>query len=132
MTVYDEFPTRADSALAATIFLRSLFAAGFTMASRPLYDSMVEEAWATRYVECFFTRLFSNSLYVCHGNIYADDGSSIWGFISMAAIPIPLVLYIYGEKMRTKSRSARESSLVDDSIDALSRRTSGAPTMTTV
>ncbi|KAF2174669.1 MFS general substrate transporter [Zopfia rhizophila CBS 207.26] len=69
-----------DSALVATIFLRSLFAAGFTMASRPMYER-VHVPWAT----------------------------SAWGFITMACIPIPIVVFLYGEKMRAKGRYTKAS-----------------------
>lgn len=68
----DSYPTYAASAIAANTFLRSTFAAVFP--------------------------LFARQLFV---NLGVHWGSTLIGFIALGMIPIPYVLYIFGEKIRT-------------------------------
>lgn len=69
----DSYPRYAASAIAANTFLRSVFAAVFP--------------------------LFAKQLFV---NLGVHWGSSLVGFIALGMIPIPFVLYISAERMRTK------------------------------
>jgi DHA1 family multidrug resistance protein-like MFS transporter len=48
--------------------------------------------------------LFANAMYSRLGIAW---GSSLLGFLSIAFIPIPFVLYYYGETIRHKSKMAR-------------------------
>ncbi|GAB7338549.1 hypothetical protein MBLNU457_5297t1 [Dothideomycetes sp. NU457] len=76
----DAYPEYAASVLAGNDLFRSSFGAGFP--------------------------LFANAMYVKLGVNWA---SSLLGFLSIAFIPIPFVLYKYGETLRTKhSKHARK------------------------
>ena len=48
--------------------------------------------------------LFANAMYARLGVAW---GSSLLGFLSVAFIPIPFVLYHYGERIRGRSKMAR-------------------------
>jgi len=74
----DSYPDSVASILAGNDFLRSALGAGFPLFARAMYDRL-GVAWA----------------------------SSTLAFISVAFIPIPFVLYKYGEKIRHKSKQAR-------------------------
>lgn len=69
----DSYPRFAASAIAANTFLRSIFAAVFP--------------------------LFARQLFV---NLGVHWGSSLIGFIALGMIPIPYILFIFGERIRTK------------------------------
>ena len=76
-TIYliDVYLLNANSALAANICIRSLAAAAFPLFAKPLYDGL-GVAWAT----------------------------SLLAFLCVALIPFPIVLWIYGKKIRGWSR----------------------------
>jgi DHA1 family multidrug resistance protein-like MFS transporter len=63
---------------AANDFMRSIFGAGFPLFAAAMYNNL-GVGWA----------------------------SSLLGFLSIAFIPIPFVLYIYGEQIRKASKRAR-------------------------
>lgn len=71
----DTYPNFAASAIAANTFLRSVSAASFP--------------------------LFARQLFV---NLGVHWGSSLIGFIALGMIPIPYILYIFAESIRTKKR----------------------------
>ncbi|TRX92787.1 hypothetical protein FHL15_006193 [Xylaria flabelliformis] len=71
----DTYPLYAASALAANSFLRCTFAAAFPLFGRQLYRN-VGDHWA----------------------------SSILGFITLALSPLPYVFFIYGKRLRQKSK----------------------------
>ncbi|KAG4026497.1 hypothetical protein MFRU_040g00550 [Monilinia fructicola] len=74
----DAYPIYAASAYAGNDFMRSCFGAGFP--------------------------LFANAMFT---NLGVPWASSTLAFISVAFIPIPFVLYIYGERIRKSSKRAR-------------------------
>ncbi|ETI26139.1 hypothetical protein G647_02916 [Cladophialophora carrionii CBS 160.54] len=71
----DTFQKYAASAVAANTFLRSCFAGAFPLVVAPLYHN-VGVAW----------------------------GTSIFGFFSVALIPVPFVFYMYGKRIRARSK----------------------------
>lgn len=75
----DAYPEYAASVLAGNDFMRSSFGAGFPLFATAMYDNL-GVAWA----------------------------SSTLGFLSIAFIPIPFVLYRYGAQIRKKSKNARQ------------------------
>ena len=75
----DAYPDYAASVLAGNDLLRSGFGAGFP--------------------------LFANAMYE---NLGVDWASSTLAFLGIAFIPIPFVLYMYGERLRKISRHARK------------------------
>jgi DHA1 family multidrug resistance protein-like MFS transporter len=74
----DAYPEYAASVFAGNDFIRSSFGAGFP--------------------------LFANAMYRKLGTAWA---SSLLGFLSIAFIPIPFVLWKYGKQIRLKSKRAR-------------------------
>jgi DHA1 family multidrug resistance protein-like MFS transporter len=74
----DAYPDHAATVLAGNDFMRSSFGAGFP--------------------------LFAGAMY---RNLGVGWASSTLGFLSVAFIPIPFVLYIYGERIRLASKRAR-------------------------
>jgi len=74
----DAYPEYAASVFAGNDFMRSSFGAGFP--------------------------LFASAMY---NNLGVDWASSTLGFLSIAFIPIPFVLYHYGERIRKASKRAR-------------------------
>lgn len=74
----DAYPEYAASVFAGNDFMRSSFGAGFPLFAAAMYNNL-GVAWA----------------------------SSTLGFLSIAFIPIPFVLYIYGERIRKASKRAR-------------------------
>lgn len=74
----DAYPEYAASVYAGNDFMRSSFGAGFPLFASAMYNNL-GVGWA----------------------------SSLLGFLSIAFIPIPFVLYIYGEKIRKASKRAR-------------------------
>lgn len=74
----DAYPEYTASVFAGNDFIRSSFGAGFP--------------------------LFANAMYRRLGTQWA---SSLLGFLSIAFIPIPFVLYFYGERIRKASKRAR-------------------------
>jgi len=74
----DAYPEYAASVLAGNDFFRSSFGAGFPLFASAMYKKL-GVAWA----------------------------SSLLGFLSIAFIPIPFVLYFYGERIRKASKRAR-------------------------
>ena len=74
----DAYPAYAASVLAGNDFFRSMFGAGFP--------------------------LFATAMYTYLG---VDWASSTLAFLSIAFIPIPFVLFKYGESIRKKSKNAR-------------------------
>ncbi|KAF2467790.1 MFS general substrate transporter [Lindgomyces ingoldianus] len=77
-------PEYRNSVLTATVFLRSLFAAGFTMASRPMYE-----------------------------RLHVDWATSVWGFASLGLGICPVVVWGWGERLRRRSRYVTEGQAVD-------------------
>jgi len=75
----DAYPAYAASVLAGNDFMRSAFGAGFP--------------------------LFASAMYK---NLGVDWASSTLGFLSIAFIPLPFLLYFYGETLRKKSKHARQ------------------------
>lgn len=75
----DAFKTYGASAIAANTFLRSTFTAIFPLFIEPMYHRL-GTPWAT----------------------------SVFGFFATILIPIPFVLYAYGERIRTRGRFSRE------------------------
>ncbi|KAL4777216.1 major facilitator superfamily domain-containing protein [Aspergillus nidulans var. acristatus] len=71
----DVYLVNANSAISANAIVRSTVAAGFTMFATPMYHRLGVR-WA----------------------------SSLLGFLSVAFIPIPIVFYIYGQRIRKLSR----------------------------
>jgi DHA1 family multidrug resistance protein-like MFS transporter len=84
-----------------------LFQAVFTYLSHA-YPNYVAEVFASNdLVRSSFGAafpLFANAMYSRLGVAW---GSSLLGFLSIAFIPIPFVLYYYGETIRHKSKMAR-------------------------
>ena len=84
-----------------------LFQAVFTYLSHA-YPNYVAEVFASNdLVRSSFGAafpLFANGMYSHLGVAW---GSSLLGFLSIVFIPIPFVLYYYGERIRHKSRMAR-------------------------
>jgi DHA1 family multidrug resistance protein-like MFS transporter len=74
----DAYPDYAASVFAGNDFMRSSFGAGFPLFAAAMYNNL-GVGWA----------------------------SSLLGFLSIAFIPIPFVLYIYGERIRKASKRAR-------------------------
>ncbi|QSZ28972.1 hypothetical protein DSL72_003481 [Monilinia vaccinii-corymbosi] len=74
----DAYPTHSASAYAGNDFMRSCFGAGFP--------------------------LFANAMFT---NLGVPWASSTLAFISVAFIPIPFILYYYGETIRKRSKMAR-------------------------
>jgi DHA1 family multidrug resistance protein-like MFS transporter len=74
----DAYPDYAASVYAGNDFMRSIFGAGFPLFAAAMYNNL-GVGWA----------------------------SSLLGFLSIAFIPIPFVLYIYGEQIRKASKRAR-------------------------
>jgi len=74
----DAYPEYAASVFAGNDFIRSSFGAGFPLFAGAMY-SRLGVAWAT----------------------------SLLGFLSIAFIPIPFVLYFFGERIRHNSKRAR-------------------------
>ncbi|PVH87179.1 putative caffeine resistance protein 5 [Cadophora sp. DSE1049] len=74
----DAYPEYAASVLAGNDFFRSSFGAGFPLFAGAMYRKL-GVAWA----------------------------SSLLGFLAIAFIPIPFVLYFYGERIRKASKRAR-------------------------
>ncbi|ROV88362.1 hypothetical protein VSDG_09425 [Cytospora chrysosperma] len=76
----DTFKMYAASAVAANTFLRSVFAAGFPLAIRPLYH-----------------------------NLGVGPGQSIFAGFACLLIPVPFVFYVYGKRIRAKSKWSKGS-----------------------
>ncbi|KAF5000917.1 hypothetical protein FGRMN_1374 [Fusarium graminum] len=76
----DTFTAYAASAIAANTFLRSMFAAAFPLVVGPLYH-----------------------------NIGTGPGSSITGGFAALLIPVPFVFYIYGKRIRARSKWSKAS-----------------------
>ena len=75
----DAYPENAASVLAGNDLMRSAFGAGFPLFAGAMYKNLGVE-WA----------------------------STTLAFLSIAFIPIPFVLYKYGEKLRKMSKHARK------------------------
>lgn len=75
--IVDVYLLNANSALAATAFVRSAMAAGFPMFATYMYKDL-GVAWAT----------------------------SLLGFLCIAMMPFPILFWIYGEKLRMKGKFA--------------------------
>lgn len=73
----DAYPLYAASALAANSFVRSSFAAGFPLFSTILYNKLGYH-WA----------------------------STLLAFLSVLMAPFPVLFFVYGKKLRRKSRFA--------------------------
>ncbi|KIY03520.1 uncharacterized protein Z520_00211 [Fonsecaea multimorphosa CBS 102226] len=71
----DTFQKYAASAVAANTFLRSVFAAAFPLVVTPLYH-----------------------------NVGVPWGTSIFGFFAVALIPVPFVFFVFGKRIRAKSK----------------------------
>lgn len=76
----DTFHLYAASAVAANTFLRSCFAGAFPLVVRPLFH-----------------------------NIGVGPGSSITGGFAALLIPVPFVFYIYGKRIRARSKWSKGS-----------------------
>ncbi|KAK5207540.1 GTPase-activating protein [Exophiala xenobiotica] len=75
----DAYPQYAASVLAGNDFFRSSFGAGFPLFATAMYE-----------------------------NLGVDWASSTLGFISIAFIPIPFLLFKYGEQLRRRSKFAQK------------------------
>jgi DHA1 family multidrug resistance protein-like MFS transporter len=75
----DAYPEYAASVLAGNDFMRSSFGAGFP--------------------------LFASAMYK---NLGTDWASSTLGFLAIAFIPLPFLLYFYGENLRKRSKHAKK------------------------
>lgn len=75
----DAYPDNVASVLAGNDLMRSAFGAGFP--------------------------LFANAMYMRLGINWA---SSLLGFLGIAFIPIPFLLYKFGKQIRNKSKNARK------------------------
>ncbi|KAF2172656.1 hypothetical protein M409DRAFT_49205 [Zasmidium cellare ATCC 36951] len=73
--IVDCYGIYANSAIAANTFLRSLFAAGFPILATSMYAS-IGVKW----------------------------GTSILGLLAVVLAPVPVLFYVYGEKIRARSR----------------------------
>lgn len=76
----DTFRQYSASAVAANTFLRSMFAAGFPLAISPLYH-----------------------------NLGVGPGQSIFAGFASLLIPVPFIFYIYGKRIRAKSKWSKAS-----------------------
>lgn len=76
----DTFTAYAASAVAANTFLRSCFAGGFPLAVTPMYR-----------------------------NIGVGPGSSITGGFAALLIPVPFVFYVFGKRIRARSKWSKGS-----------------------
>ncbi|PIG84202.1 MFS transporter [Aspergillus arachidicola] len=76
----DVYPTIANSAIGANTFVRSFFGAGFPLFGPFMYHNL-GVAWA----------------------------SSTLGFISIAMIPIPVLFYVYGARIRSWSKNSKHT-----------------------
>ena len=76
----DTFQKYAASAVAANTFLRSCFAGAFPLVVAPLYH-----------------------------NVGVPWGTSIFAFFSLALVPVPFLLFRYGENLRARSKWSRDS-----------------------
>ena len=74
----DAYPTYAASVLAGNDFIRSMFGAGFP--------------------------LFARAMYV---NLGVGWASTLLALLACAFVPIPILLYKYGERIRMASKHAR-------------------------
>ncbi|KAK3950294.1 major facilitator superfamily domain-containing protein [Pseudoneurospora amorphoporcata] len=75
----EAFLTHAASVTAALAVLRSLLGALLPLGALDLYESKLQFGW----------------------------GNSLLGFIALLLVPIPFVFYIYGERLRKKSRFSK-------------------------
>lgn len=75
----DAYPDNVASVLAGNDLMRSAFGAGFPLFATAMYNKLGVN-WA----------------------------SSLLGFLGIAFIPIPFVLYKFGKKIREKSKNARK------------------------
>ncbi|KAI4164964.1 MAG: hypothetical protein LQ342_001240 [Letrouitia transgressa] len=73
----DVYTINANSALSANTMVRSLFGGGFPLFALPMYHNLGVQ-WAT----------------------------SLLGFLAVAFFPMPIIFYVYGEKIRRMSRYA--------------------------
>lgn len=73
--IVDTFKINANSAVSANVFVRSIVGAAFPLFASAMYKRL-GVPWAT----------------------------SLLGFLSVAMIPIPILLFLYGEKIRQMSR----------------------------
>lgn len=76
----DTFRQYSASAVAANTFLRSMFAAGFPLAISPLYH-----------------------------NLGVGPGQSIFAGFAALLIPVPFIFYMYGKRIRAKSKWSKAS-----------------------
>ena len=75
--IIDVYLLYANSAISSNTFVRSFFGAGFPLFGTAMYHKLGVD-WAT----------------------------SLLGFLSIALAPVPIVFYIYGQKIRALSRSS--------------------------
>lgn len=73
--IIDCYLMNANSAIAANSLIRSLLGAGFPLFATAMYHNL-GVAWAT----------------------------SLLGFLTVALFPVPILFYVYGEKIRKLSR----------------------------
>ena len=78
----DTFQRHSASAIAANTFLRSVFAGAFPLFINPMFHNL-GIGWA----------------------------ASIFGFISIALIPIPYLFYVFGKRIRARGAWSKESTL---------------------
>ncbi|KAI9735750.1 MAG: hypothetical protein M1818_006358 [Claussenomyces sp. TS43310] len=78
--IIDVYLPIANSAIAINSLMRSLFGAGFPLFTTPMYHRL-GFAWAT----------------------------SLLGFLAIAMIPVPVVFYLYGQKIRSWSKNTVKS-----------------------
>ncbi|KAB8273757.1 major facilitator superfamily domain-containing protein [Aspergillus minisclerotigenes] len=73
--ILDVYTSYAASAVSANTFVRSMAAAGFPLFATPMYDRL-GISWAT----------------------------SLLGFVSVLMMPVPILFYVYGERLRKLGR----------------------------
>ena len=95
--IVDSFEELAASALAATILLRSIFGCIFSVIGFTLYKNL-GYAW---YVPTLSSTLQQQDC--CANEHFCYRGNMILAFVTLAMIPLPGVLYVYGARLRKAS-----------------------------
>lgn len=94
----DAYPLYAASALAANSFARSSFAG---MSFYHLHSLVLENQILTSLVAAF--PLFGVQMYEKLGYQWA---TTLLAFLTLAMMPFPYIFFVYGKKIRGKSRFA--------------------------
>lgn len=99
------YTIHSSSAAAANSFVRSIFAAAFPLLTQSLINATGTK-WAGQstvflQVSSLITHIFLFS--------HVAPSVSIFAFLSLGLIPIPLFLIRYGKKLRARSRHSQEA-----------------------